>query len=170
MAFTAARPLAPVLDLFASDQVARLQLLRAVWPSVVGPPLARVSRVESLHQDQLRIRVPDARWRLVLHRMQGQILGRLRQAVGGRVAPRRLGFLEGLVTESAASEPVSAPPAPEPSPGLRAAAAGIADDDLRGAFLETASRYLARFGWVSPPEEDSGAAIARPRKPGEPGG
>jgi hypothetical protein len=168
MGFAAARPLGPVLDLFARDQAARLELLRAVWPAAVGPPLARVSRVESLHNDQLRVRVPDGRWRLVLHRMQGRILGRLGEAVGG-LAPRRLGFLEGLVVESARQE-AAAPPPQEPPPGLRKAAAVIADEELRTAFLETASRYLARFGGaLTPPGAGEAVAAARPPRPGDPG-
>jgi hypothetical protein len=42
----------------------------------------------------LRVRVPDAGWRKVLHRMQPQILGHLRE-IAGDLAPRRMGFVDG---------------------------------------------------------------------------
>ena len=46
----------------------------------------------------LRVRVPDASWRKVLHRMQPQILGRLRE-LAGDLAPRRMGFVEGGIDD-----------------------------------------------------------------------
>jgi len=84
----------------------------------------------------------------VLFRMRGDILARLRKAAGP-AAPRSLGFVEGPVPES------RAPPEPETAqrteaPSSVAAAAGtIADAKLREQFLETAARYLGRFGETS---------------------
>ena len=68
-------------------------LLRAAWPGVVGPELARRTEVVSLDGTTLRVRVPDAGWQKVLHRMRGDILSRLFD-VAGELAPRRLGFVE----------------------------------------------------------------------------
>jgi hypothetical protein len=91
----------------------------------------------------LRVRVPDARWRQVLHRMQPQILQALRRTAGS-LAPRRMGFLEGgpAAPESApAADPVVA----AELPGLVAAGAQvIGDPDIRALFESTAARYLSR--------------------------
>jgi len=90
------------------------------------------------------VRVPDARWRGVLHRMRHDILARLRETAGP-AAPQRLGFVEGPVAPPARRAAL-APAAPGPAPSaVAAAAAAIEDDALRERFLETAARYLARF-------------------------
>lgn len=131
-----------------------LVLLRAAWPAAVGADLARRTEVVALQAGTLRIRVPDARWRNVLHRMRGQILSQLR-AVAGDLAPARLGFLEAStpMPELPALPVPAAPPAP-PSPAalpstIVEAAAAIPDADVRARFLESAARYLARRS--SPP-------------------
>jgi len=134
--------------LFGSAPERTVALLRAAWPRVVGPELARRTEVIALEGDSLRIRVPDAGWRKGLLRMRREILTRLRDLVGD-LAPRRLGFTEGFPAGTAPSLPPvlpSAPaaPAPPPSPALSAEAERISDPDLRARFLEAAGRYLAR--------------------------
>src|SRR5688572_19520991 len=86
--------------LFGRDRGHAAELLRAAWPRAVGADLARRTEVIALEGSTLRVRVPDARWRTVLHRMQPQILARLAD-VAGSLAPRRLGFLEGTVAAAA---------------------------------------------------------------------
>lgn len=130
--------------LFAGRPAARLALLRALWPRAVGPELARRTRVEAVDGTTLRIRVPDAGWRRQLHRMQPRLIQSLR-ALAGPLAPRRLGFVEGGLTDAPPEPP--GPPALSPAPlsaELRSQAAGIEDDEIRAAFLESASRYLGR--------------------------
>jgi hypothetical protein len=65
----------------------------------------------------------------------------------GTLAPRQLGFLDGLVPSSEnpdrVHQPARAAVAP-PSPALRAAAENIPDPELRAAFLGVAGRYLER--------------------------
>jgi hypothetical protein len=134
--------------LFGSAPERTLALLRAAWPRVVGPELARRTEVIALEGDSLRIRVPDAGWRKGLLRMRREILTRLRD-LAGDLAPRRLGFTEGFPAGTAPSLPPIPPPAPEvpappPSPALSAEAARIRDPELRARFLEIAGRYLAR--------------------------
>jgi hypothetical protein len=143
-------------QVFGTSRERTLVLLRAAWPGVVGQELARRTEVVSLEGTTLRVRVPDAGWQKVLHRMRGDILSRL-FAVAGELAPRRLGFVEpprGRPTVEAAKGSDPAAPAPEaPSPALArpdlappsvvAAAAVIADEDLRRRFLTTAARYLS---------------------------
>ena len=134
-----------------------LVLLRAAWPAAVGADLARRTEVVALEAGTLRIRVPDARWRNVLHRMRAQILSQLR-AIAGDLAPARLGFLEASVPmPDLAALPVAAaavaPAAPPPLPtAIVEAAAAIPDADVRARFLESASLYLGRRERALPPE------------------
>jgi hypothetical protein len=149
--------------LFGASPARTLALLQAAWPLAVGPELARRTAVIGIEGGTLRVRVPDASWRKVLHRIQPQILGRLRD-VAGDLAPRRMGFLEGGLRDSATgsqgdaqrrpddggfqggsrtptSRGVSAPPGME---DIQAQAAAIADAEIRSRFLGAAARYLAR--------------------------
>ena len=89
--------------LFGTVPFRTLALVRAAWPRAVGPDLARRTEVVALESATLRVRVPDARWRKELHRMQPQILARLREIVGD-LAPRRLGFMEGPIAPAPSRE------------------------------------------------------------------
>jgi len=135
------------LAIFRRGSPGALALLRAVWPAVVGPELSQRTEVLGVVEDTLRIGVPDARWRMALHKLQPTILRGLRERAG-TLAPRRLGFVEG-VTPSLAPEPrrsrveIPAEP-PSLSAALAREAQAIADPEIRTAFLETAARYLAR--------------------------
>lgn len=128
--------------LFAPGSPQSLALLRAAWPRAVGPDVARRTEPLLIEKGTLRVRVPDARWRKVLHRMQGEILARLRE-LAGEAAPRRLGFSEGPVAEAPEASPESASARPAAPPASIVAAAGaIPDPELRARFLESAARYL----------------------------
>lgn len=136
-----------VRRLFPPGSRQRLELVRAAWPLAVGPDLARRTEVLALEGRTLRVRVPDAGWRKVLHRMRGHILARM-AAVAGEAAPDRLGFQEEPLgtrqpQPAAAAPPVAEPVAPPP-PAVVHGADAIADPELRRAFIETAARYLAR--------------------------
>ena len=131
--------------LFGTVPFRTLALVRAAWPRAVGPDLARRTEVVALEAATLRVRVPDARWRKELHRMQPQILARLREIVGD-LAPRRLGFMEGPIApapsrEAALTVPSTTPTAP---PEVVAGASVLDDAELRRRFLEVAARYLDR--------------------------
>jgi hypothetical protein len=142
--------------LFGGSPARTLALLQAAWPQAVGPELARRTEVLGIESGMLRVRVPDAGWRKVLHRMQPQILGRLRE-VAGDLAPRRMGFVEGGIAigpsqaQSTAtphgSDDGSRPPT-EPGgsapPEIDTLAAAIPDPEIRERFAATAARYLAR--------------------------
>jgi hypothetical protein len=137
-------------ELFGARGERTLVLLRAAWPGAVGEELARRTDLVALEAGILRVRVPDARWRKVLHRMRSDILARLYD-VAGEFAPRRLGFMEAPLGATvapcvphAASTPAAAPP--DAPPALRAAAEIIADPELRERFLVSAARYLERGG------------------------
>jgi hypothetical protein len=132
--------------LFASGPEARLALLKACWPVAVGRGLEHRTEVVALERETLRVRVPDARWRKALHRMQPEILQRLRR-IAGELAPRRLGYVEGPGPEPpvAREEPRVAAGAGCPA-ALAEAAAAIQDPELRARFVESATRYLALQG------------------------
>jgi hypothetical protein len=139
--------------LFGSDRAHVTELLRAAWPRAVGADLARRTEVIAIEGGTLRVRVPDGRWRAVLHRMQPDILARLRE-VAGRLAPHRLGFVEGPVATDVSAErdgqvQPSTPAAPPAA--VVAEAEAITDPDLRRRFLVAAGRYLSRTaGRVTP--------------------
>ena len=134
--------------IFGANPRGSVALLRSVWVEAVGPELAQRTEVLALEGRWLRVRVPDARWHKVLHRMQRDILSRMRE-LAGDMAPARLGFQEGALSAPAA--PPAAPPrpavaAPVPLPeGVAAQAAAIADDELRARFERSAALYLGRF-------------------------
>ena len=138
----------------ATDTAARLfggtpervrALLGAAWPLAVGPELSRRTEVLGIERGTLRIRVPDARWRTVLHGMQPEILQRLRQ-ITGSLAPWRIGFVEGGMKDAGPlPAPLAGPDAPGPLPAAVAEhAAAIADEEIRTRFVETAARSLSR--------------------------
>ncbi|MBI3932320.1 MAG: DUF721 domain-containing protein [Acidobacteria bacterium] len=153
-----------VSRLFAPGSPQALAFLRAAWPHAAGEELARRTEVLAVENGTLRLRVPDARWQKVLHRMQRDILSRL-HAVAGDLTPRRLGFTLGSVIGAASAatsssrvpRPVAAPgPIPGPAPeALVAAAEGIPDPEIRQRFLASANLYLSRAGdraIATPPE------------------
>ena len=140
-------------ELFGARGERTLVLLQAAWPGAVGEELARRTEVVALEAGTLRVRVPDAGWRKVLHRMRSDILARLYE-VAGEFAPRRLGFMEAPLGSVRAQAPRLDPPHPNPAlrvapvapPSLRIAAEVIADPELRARFLESAALYLDRTG------------------------
>jgi len=137
----------------ASDTAARLfggapervrALLRAAGPLAVGPELSRRTEVLGIERGTLRIRVPDARWRTVLHGMQPEILARLR-LIAGSLAPWRIGYVEGGMRDAGPLPGVApAGPTPELPLEVAGAAAEIGDEEIRRRFVHTAARSLAR--------------------------
>jgi hypothetical protein len=131
--------------IFGSEPARRLALIKSAWPFAVGPELARRTEVLALEGRTLRVRVPDAGWRKALHRMQPQIVARLR-SVAGDLGPSRLGFSEGQVAAPAETKPAPSAGSGETTrldPELTAAAERIADAELRQLFLAAAVRYLS---------------------------
>jgi hypothetical protein len=110
----------------------------------VGPELARRTEVIGIENRTLRVRVPDVRWRKVLHRVQPQILSRLREIAGDELTPRRMGFLEGGM----ANIDTPAPPPPPREPAVPSDIARLADSipdaEIRARFAAVAARYLSR--------------------------
>jgi hypothetical protein len=146
MAFERAGEAGLAARLFGRDSPHALDLWRAAWPKVVGPDLARRTELVAVEGVTLRVRVPDARWRRVLHRLQPDILARLRQ-VAGPLAPRRLGFVEGGISDApppGTTTEERMPPVAACPPAVAQEAEAIADPEVRARFIESARHYLAR--------------------------
>jgi Dna[CI] antecedent, DciA len=138
--------------LFGASPARTLALLEAAWPLAVGPELARRTEVLGIEGGTLRVRVPDAGWRKVLHRMQPQILGHLRE-IAGDLAPRRMGFVEGGLADHELSATADRP---------QSAAAPRSGGAARGGFQGGSSLH-SESGVNSPPEvKDVGGSIADP--------
>jgi hypothetical protein len=149
MALTPAASRELASRLFAPGSAAGAALVAAAWPRAVGATLGGRTEVVGLEAGTLRVRVPDARWRGVLHRMRHDILARLRETAGA-AAPQRLGFVEGPVLPRDVRSGTG-PSSPRPAPaGVVAASASIPDPELRERFLQAAARYLDRFGEGTP--------------------
>src|SRR5258707_14538176 len=123
-----------------------LALLEAAWPLAVGPELAWRTEVLGIEGGTFRVRVPDARWRKVLHRMQPQILGHLRE-IAGDLAPKRMGFVEGGMTDRPQSTSGASATADRP----QSDAAPRSGDAARGGF-QGGSRTPNSPGVRAPPE------------------
>lgn len=129
-------------QLFGRTPATSLALLRAAWPHAVGKEIARRTEVLAMRGRTLLVRVPDAGWQKVLHRMEPEILGRMKR-VAEDLAPLRLGFSQGPIVDSDPRPPT--PPKTDPSPvpaEIATAAAAIDDPELRARFLGAAALYL----------------------------
>jgi hypothetical protein len=145
--------------LFGGQPERRLALLRAVWPHAVGSELARRTRVLELRGSTLRVAVPDAAWRKVLHGMQATLRSKLRARVGA-LAPTRLAFQELPCDDPADARGRPASPiGPSEAPLGEAllAASAIADEEIRARFLHSAARALARRVRPDASKESQGA-------------
>jgi predicted nucleic acid-binding Zn ribbon protein len=63
----------------AWDEQLDLEVLQKLWPSLVGPALARATSVTAVQGARVVINVPDQIWRKQLIRMQGPLLAKLNE-------------------------------------------------------------------------------------------
>jgi hypothetical protein len=121
----------------------------AVWPQLVGDTLAANAWPARLARDgTLHVAASSSVWAFELGQLEGEILPRLKEALGD-AAPRRLKFAPGPLPE--APPPPSEqhrPPLPEPSSEqareARSWAAAIDSEELRKTVEKTARASLAR--------------------------
>ena len=142
--------------LFGASPARTLALIEAAWPLAVGPELARRTEVLGIEGGTLRVRVPDARWRKVLHRMQPDILAHLRE-IAGDLAPRRMGFVEGGFQGGPPTGTTVAPANPDQP---QSTAALRSSGDARGGF-QGGSRAPIKQGASAPPEVNDVATAMR---------
>lgn len=113
------------------DHVLTLREITAVWPSVVGPAVARQAWPLRMARDgTLHVATSSSTWAFELDRLSGEVLERLSSRLTGE-APTRLRFRPGPVPEPG-------PPPAEPS-GDRAAADAALPPDVVSAAEEAAS-------------------------------
>jgi Dna[CI] antecedent, DciA len=126
------------------------EMLRLLWPALVGPKLALQIHPRQLRGKTLIVAIPDGEWRAPLESLESTILESLDRFLGQSPASS----VELVV------EPCPFPPqAPPANPGnfcprqgmqplrgvtLDGAEDGIEDERLRDAFLWSAQKYFDR--------------------------
>jgi hypothetical protein len=119
------------------------------WPRAVGDGLAanawpaRIARDGTLH-----VATSSSVWAFELGQLEGEILPRLKEALG-KAAPRRLRFAPGPLPEASPAVSDQHPPAPpEPTPEqtreAESLAAAIESEELRKTVEKAARASLAR--------------------------
>ena len=61
------------------DSQLDLQLLQSLWPSLVGPELAAVTKIVALQGTRVVVNVPDRMWRRELSAMKTRLLAKLNE-------------------------------------------------------------------------------------------
>jgi predicted nucleic acid-binding Zn ribbon protein len=61
------------------DEQLDLELLKKLWPSLVGASLADATTVTAVHGARVVVNVPDRVWRKQLIKMQPQLLARMNE-------------------------------------------------------------------------------------------
>lgn len=116
------------------------------WPSAVGPAIARAAWPQRLARDgTLHVTTVSSTWAFELGRMEEEIRGKLRAAVG-EATPPALRFAPGPVPSP--GEPdrpprTAAPPTPEDESVAAAMTASIDDPELRDAVRRAAAASLS---------------------------
>src|SRR5262250_1164612 len=63
----------------AWDSTLDLELLRKLWPSMVGANLAAATTITAVHGSRVVVNVPDRVWRRQLIKMTPQLLARMNE-------------------------------------------------------------------------------------------
>jgi hypothetical protein len=123
----------------------------AAWPELVGETIAANAWPARLARDgTLHVNAGSSAWAFELGQLEGEILPRLREALGVD-APRRLRFAPGPLPEAAPAASERQPPPPlEPTAedvrDARAWASAIESKELRKTVEKAARASLARAG------------------------
>ena len=125
-------------------QLGREEVLRLLWPALVGSRLASQTRLRQLRGATLLVSVPDPQWTRSLQPLEKMILDAVNRFPGSWRAtaiefvtePRQ------FVAAPSPAGPRIVPRAGSPSENL--AAGQISDERLREAFNESEQKYFAR--------------------------
>lgn len=120
----------------------------AAWPHVVGETVAANAWPARLARDgTLNVAASSSAWAFELGQLEGEILPRLREALGG-ACPKRLRFAPGPLPEVAPPSERPAPPPLRPTSeharDARSWAAAIESKELRKSVEKAARASLAR--------------------------
>jgi hypothetical protein len=124
----------------------------ACWPDAVGEQVAANAWPARFARDgTLLVFASSSAWAFELGQLEGEILPRLRAALG-KGAPKRLRFAPGPLPdrrEPASARPRPAPPKPTPEQAREAheLAAPIASEELRKSVEKAARASLASSGY-----------------------
>lgn len=119
-----------------------------VWPEAVGPTIARNAWPARVARDgTLHVATESSAWAFELQQLEGQILGRLRDALAAD-APVSVRFAVGKLPELGADDVRDRRrPAPEPTPEQRELATALASrieaEELRKVVAKAAAQSLA---------------------------
>ena len=124
------------------------EIVRSVWPHLVGRQIAARSQVFQLYRETLIVHVPDRAWQRQLRRLERQLLARVNRLLGQRLVTG----IDLRVDASLAAPASSAQPPPRKGPAreeapardaqLEDSARAIADPELRALFLRTSQKML----------------------------
>jgi hypothetical protein len=124
----------------------------ACWPDAVGEQVAVNAWPARFARDgTLLVSTSSSAWAFELGQLEGEILPRLRAALG-KGAPKRLRFAPGPIPdrrEPASARPRPAPPRPtaEQASEAHELAAAIASEELRKSVEKAARASLASSGY-----------------------
>lgn len=88
--------LEPILDRLDTEGQFKIVRLMKAWPEVVGEAIARRTEVQSLKFHTAVVKVSSPMWIQELNLMKGQILDRLKRALG-EDAVREIRFVKGTL-------------------------------------------------------------------------
>jgi len=124
----------------------------ACWPGAVGEQVAANAWPARFARDgTLQVHTSSSAWAFELGQLEGEILPRLRAALG-KDAPARLRFAPGPLPdrrEPASARPKSPPPKPTPEQAREAheLVASIGSEELRKTVEKAARASLASSGY-----------------------
>ena len=123
--------------------------LVGVWPSLVGEQIAKNAWPARFARDgTLHVATSSAAWAFELSQLAPQLLGRLREALGG-VAPQAIRFAPGKLPDQPSAlgekrEKRAVEPSAEDVERAFELSARIEDESLREVVAKTVARGLAR--------------------------
>lgn len=120
------------------------EMLRLLWPMVVGANLGVSTRLVSIRRNTLRISVPDQTWKKTLSALEQAVLEAVHRVCGEEFV-RAVEFVEDptLAVPRPASERNAGSPTPTGLP-IDWPLGGISDPELRRMFRRSAEKYFAR--------------------------
>jgi hypothetical protein len=127
----------------------KIEQLTALWPKLVGPTVAKIAFPAQFRSGTLFIDVVDSVWMQELKFQEGELIGRLNDALGEPLV-RRLFFQLARTMPpelSPQSEAKTAPPAvppldPQQELALEREVAGVRDPQLREVLKDFRRRLL----------------------------
>jgi hypothetical protein len=127
----------------------KTEQLTTLWPEIVGPSVANISRPAQLRHGTLFIDVADHVWMQELKFQEGELIGRLNAALREPLV-RRLFFRLARLTRvdpGSPREPETPPPAatpldPQQELALEREVADVRDPELRAVLKEFRRRLL----------------------------